>query len=69
MSKSGKQAKKDAAADNSGANVSSTANMSAGDISDLLEKHRASLAADFKSSFASLETKLDKIQAVVSGQG
>ncbi len=33
------------------------------------ERHRASLAADFKSSFASLETKLDKIQAVVSGQG
>lgn len=32
------------------------------------EQHTAALDADFKSSFASLDTKLDKIQAVASGQ-
>lgn len=68
MSKSGKQPKRDAAADNSAACASSAANMSARNISDLLERHRALLAADFKSSFTSLESKLDKIQTVVSGQ-
>ena len=38
-------------------------------ISDLLEQHRAAIAAEFKSSFASMDAKLDSIQAVVSSQG
>ena len=46
-------------------NVSLTATS----ISVLLEQHRAAIATEFKSLFVSMDAKLDKIQAVVSGQG
>lgn len=69
MSRSGKNAKKDSVAEGTAASASSAASIAVENISDLLERHRASLAADFKSSFASLESKLDKIQVEVAGQG
>ncbi|CAL8282425.1 unnamed protein product [Gadus morhua 'NCC'] len=34
-----------------------------------LREHRAAIATEFKSLFVSMDAKLDKIQAVVSGQG
>lgn len=36
------------------------------EIAELLEKHRASISADFKAAFATLEEKLSKTQAIVS---
>lgn len=69
MSRSGKQTKKDTVAEDSAVFTSNAASISVEGISDLLERHRVSLAADFKSSFASLEAKLDKVQVVVAGQG
>lgn len=47
MSKSGKQAKKDSASEGSSVSASSAASIATEGISDLLEKHRALLAADF----------------------
>lgn len=73
MSKSTKSSKKDAAAESStagasGANGASGA-LTAAQVSDLLEQYRVKLADDLKSSFDTLVTKLDKIQAEVSGHG
>lgn len=69
MSKPGKHAKKDSAAGSPTADAGSDAkvSMTVTYISDLLEQHQAALAADFKSSFANLDIKLDNIQAIVSG--
>lgn len=69
MAKSGKQAKKDHAAEGLAASANNEASLTATHLSALLEQHRAALTADFKSSFANLDTKLDQIQATVSGQG
>lgn len=63
MSNLGKQAKKDSAAE------SSRTGIAAAYILDLLEQLRAALATYFETSLANLDKKLDKIQAVVSGQG
>lgn len=69
MSRLGRQTKKDSAAEDSAALASSAATITVESMADLLERHRASLAADFKSSFASLEAKLDKVQVEVAGHG
>lgn len=69
MSRSGKQTKKDLPAEDSAASANSEASLTAARLSDLLEQHRAALAIDFKSSFATMDKKLDQIQTVVSGQG
>lgn len=38
-------------------------------IKDLLETHRANMAADFKNSFAALESRLERMQGTVSDHG
>lgn len=61
MSKLTKQQKK---GDNEA--PSECANTCLASIKDLLEKHRANMAADFKNSFAALESRLEKMQSTVS---
>lgn len=64
MSKTSKQQKKnesDAPGACAGACVAS--------IAELLEEHRANIAADFKNSFAALESRLEKLQATVTDHG
>lgn len=46
--------------------ASSTSSAPLADIAKLLEEHRASMAADFKTTFAALELRLDKMQATVT---
>lgn len=48
---------------------SACANTCLAGIEGLLEKHRASIAAELKSSFATLESKLDQMQAVLADHG
>lgn len=73
MSKSTKGSRKDTTTESSstgaGAANEASAALSVTQVSDLLEKFRESLAADFKSSFAILDNKLDTIQLTVSGHG
>lgn len=38
-------------------------------IANMLEEHRASISADFKTSFATLEAKLDMIQTTITEHG
>ena len=38
-------------------------------IADMLEDHRASIAADFKATFAILELRLDKMQTAITEHG
>lgn len=37
-------------------------------IANMLEDHRATIAADFKATFAALELRLDKIQSMITEQ-
>lgn len=45
------------------------ANTCAASIAGLLEEHRAKIAADFKNSFAALESRLEAMQAAVADHG
>lgn len=73
MSKSTKSGKKDQSSESAsaGANTANVAGgaLTAAHVSDLLEELRAKISGDIKSSFDTLDTKLDKIQADVSGHG
>ncbi|XDV36150.1 hypothetical protein PO909_005994 [Leuciscus waleckii] len=65
MSKSGKNVKKSTECEASAA----CNNTCVASIASLLEDHRASISADFKTTFAALEAKLDCTQAVVTEHG
>lgn len=69
MSKPARQTKKESLAECSMANASGAISRTVTDVLHLLEQHRVALTAHLKSSFANLDTKLDKIQAIVSEQG
>ena len=60
-SKSGKSGKKD--------DSSATASLTVDAISALLEQHRDTLAADFKTSFSQLEAKFDQVRFTVEDHG
>lgn len=64
MSKSGETTRK-----TEGDSLAAWSNACVASIASLREDHRASISADFKTTFAALEAKLDHTQAVVTEHG
>ena len=64
MSKASKAPKKSEADASAAGNSTALAS-----IANMLEDHRASIAADFKATFATLELRLDKMQTTITEHG